>query len=635
MLSKIFATTRHSEATELRTRVSLEREGNEHIQRISKVVNQVRWGRSILGIMWTAGPVTLLGLFGGFFLAYGKPPPTQTLIYFFGFTVCSGFIAFFAKLIYNMMHGPQVEQAQQDVTESIDKLADLILAVRDLIIASHEEETRPREAALHLLRRIELTPDGVAFAAEELTNDTSLAKILGRIETYRRAGLYSRVKDLNQQHQEHIEATLSQLQEASPEAASLLRERFNGVAIQLEKGIPREEYFIERILAAIEEDDPQLMTLQDIEEMLILAFELISGRKIPMLIFSYSGKWKLARILDELEQKRSYYRTCQASGSNRIRALAGFLVEVNVATHEQLPYGVSAHELISTIELLMDQLALEVTQLISANTKQQDKNQGELRAKAEVLAKSLHLYKAARTSYAKLGRAHAALLEASAYWNQLTDLFGNSASQLKLGPGSKGIRINERQVALNDVQKVTFCQRLVTVIHNLGLEKRGHRFFTKTAGHYRPLTLDNARHLALEVTLASEPHLQLSNPGIQRGLNATNATYLGGLQPNMSAAEKAALGAAMAKDVKQDMSRAAEHLALALVKHYRVDLTETARDFLIDTYGARLATLEMLAKHEPSPSNGQVSFLSLRPPLVPAPKREWYKALIQARQELI
>lgn len=634
MIRWFFQNRKNKDRANHRARVSLDREGNEQIERISRVVHRVHWMRNLLSIMWTAGPVTLLGLYGGFFLAYGKPPPMQTLIYFFFFTVLSGLIAFLAKVVYDMTRGHVMEQAQQDVSEAIDKLADLILAVRDLIVESFEEEARQREAALQLLRRIELTPDGVAFAAQELTGDGELAKILGRIETYRRAGLYSRVRDLNRQHRERIEGALQWLSEVSPEAASVLRERFSGEAPQLEKGVPRDEFFIERVLAAIEEDNLLLMTLQDVEEMLILVFELINGREIPMLIFSYSGQWKLAQALDELEECRSHYRIAQASGGNRMRALAGFLVETDEATHEQLPNGLSAQELIQRIEEIMDQLAAEVLQLARQSRHRQLPSLTPLRTKADVLSKSLNLYKAARQGYQQLGKAHASLLHASDAWNRLAERFGDFASQLRLGPGRSGLRILEKVISLSDEQKVAVCQHLVAYLQGEQLEKRGRRFFTRRDGRSRPLTLEGARQLAVEVALALEPHIQLSRPAIQRGLNATNATYLGGLEPDMSAAEKAALGAAMAREVQQDMRHAAERLAVALVKHYRVDLTEEARDFLVDTYDARPQMLELLSNYEASNTNNPVSFLSLRPAVVVAPKREWYKALIKARQEL-
>lgn len=618
-----------------RARVSLAREGNEQLKRVSQAVLKVHWTRTLLGILWTAGPVTLIGLFGGYYLAYGKPPPGQILLYFFTFTLLSAVITFLAKLVYDLTHGHLLEQAQENLSLSIDTLADLILATRNLIVESHEEETRHLEAALQLLRRIELTPDGVALAAQELTGSAELGQLLGRIETYRKAGLYSRVADLNAKYREKIDLALSQLNETSPEAASLLNQRFTGLAPQLEKGVPRDEHFIERVLAAVEEDKLMLMTLQDVEEMLILAFELLNGRKIPMLTFSYSGKWKLARALDFLEEKRGHYRVLQASASNRIRALAGFLVETDEVIHEQLPYGLSGQELIDRLEPIFDQLAEEILSLCLAASQNKEIKTGLLIKKAEVFSQALGMYKDARRTLEQLGRAHVALLAASENWNKLTDKSNSLTNPLRLGPWREGLRINEEYISLNDEQKIKVSNQLVKYFQRIKLERKGEKFFsTGSSGFSNALSYEKVRQLAIEIALALEPFTNLSLPVIQRALNATNAIYVGGLRPDMSAAEKVALGSAMAKEMQQDLSQAAEHLAVALVKHYRVDLTKDAQDFLINHYNARPQMLEMLSNYEIS-DNNPISFLSLRPPVIAAPKREWYKALIEARKELV
>lgn len=617
-----------------RARVSLAREGNEQLKRVSQAVLKVHWTRTLLGILWTAGPVTLIGLFGGYYLAYGKPPPGQILLYFFTFTLLSAVITFLAKLVYDLTHGHLQEQAEANLSQSIDTLADLILAVRDLIVESHEPETRHLEAALQLLRRIELTPDGVALAAEELTGSRELGKLLGRIETYRKAGLYSRVADLNDKYRDKIDAALSQLNDTSPEAASLLNQRFTGQAPQLEKGVPRDEHFIERVLAAVEEDKLMLMTLQDVEEMLILAFELLSGRKIPMLAFSYSGKWKLARALDYLEEKRSHYRVLQASASNRIRALAGFLVETDEVIHEQLPYGLSGQELIDRLEPIFDQFASEILSLCQSARNKQLAKPSLLSSKADIFGQALGMYKDARLTLEQLGKAHVALINASENWNKLTEKSNSLTNPLLLGPWRKGLRINEESISLSDEQKIKVSHQLVKYFQRIKLERKGEKFFSiGSSGFSKELNYEKVRRLAIEVALALEPFTNLSLPVIQRALNATNAIYVGSLRPDMSAAEKVALGTTMANEMYQDLSQAAEHLAVALVKHYKVDLTPDAQEFLISHYNARPQTLEMLSNYQVSDS-GPISFLSLRPPVIAAPKREWYKALIAARKEL-
>lgn len=132
--------------------------------------------------------------------------------------------------------------------------------------------------------------------------------------------------------------------------------------------------------------------------------------------------------------------------------------------------------------------------------------------------------------------------------------------------------------------------------------------------------------------MALEPHIGITRPEVQRGLAATNACYLGDIEPGMSAAEKCRIGAAMVNEVDNDLSRAAEQLALALVRHYRVELSAEALNFLSEVYGARNQVLQSIMRTRKADHGSQVTLLSRRPPAVPRPKREWYRSLVQARR---
>jgi hypothetical protein len=145
------------------------------------------------------------------------------------------------------------------------------------------------------------------------------------------------------------------------------------------------------------------------------------------------------------------------------------------------------------------------------------------------------------------------------------------------------------------------------------------------------LTFDSARQLAIEVALALEPHIHLSYPEIQRGIGATKASYLGDLEPGMSAHEKKILGESAAQDVEEDMSQAAENLAVALVRHYRVSLNDEACRFLHETYGARQSVLDILSQHHTVDAATQ-SLLTVRPAVVPSAQRRWYRSLVLARR---
>ncbi|SEI37635.1 hypothetical protein SAMN05421831_10171 [Allopseudospirillum japonicum] len=624
------------QVTRREQRVSLEREGNAHIQRISEAVTTLPWSITLLQLLWTAGPVTLLSAYGGYFLGHGKPPSSQTLIYFVGYTVITGVIGIGAKIVYNMTQGRTREKAQQDVAQVMNALPDLILAVRDMIVATYEEEeVRKREAALQLLRKIDLSPESLELAVFELTSDLELARLLTRIDSYRRVGLFSRIKDLHAEYLDQVEKVLTELNEASPEGAALLRERFQGRAPNLKKGVVRDDGFIERILAASEEDNELLMTLPDVEEMLILALELINGRKIPMLIFNYRGRWKLAHALDELETARAHYRIARATGSSRLKVLATFLLENTQYYPDESLSGYQSERLLEASMQAMDRLGQHILNLCTAVRIGKTEKLAELRQEADQLGTAIRLYKALRQAYQEIGRDHARLLKAAQEWDAIASRHKDATTRLKLGPGRLGLRIIEKQINLDDQEKIQVCQALARWLEEAGLEleQQERRFFVRESGKRRHFSIEMAKQLAVDIALILEPYIHLSRPEIQRALNTANAAYFGHLEPGMSVATKAALVNAMVKEVEQDLSRAAERLAVALVKHYRVELTEKAQNFLQETYGARPATLQLLANYAKSSSQQSlVSFLSSRPPAAAAVKRDWYLSLLRARQ---
>lgn len=621
---------RHGQAKE---GILLNREDTERRDQLARSVRRVRISRSLLGLAWTAGPVTALGLYGGYYIGFGYPPARELLIYFISFTVFSGLMAIAAKIVYDSTWGHASERAQRNVTEVTDKLANLILAVRNLIVDGLEGDVREREAAIQLLQRVDLSPVGVALASQQLAGDAELGRILGSIDSYRRAGLFSRIQDIHSETSERFEATIARLQPVAPVAAEVLRLRYDGDIATLRHGMPRAEDFVAKVLAATEQDDLLLITMQDVEAMLVLAFELISGREIPMLIFSYRGRWRLASALDRMERKRSRYRIAQASSSSRIRSLASWLVEVGVTDYETVPEGMPSTQLVERVVEVLGGMSDELGEQVEAVAAGALAKRASLRLQADMMANGLRLYRKAYEASGRIGELHADFLEAAAEWTELLDRTTGTTAELQVGPRGRGVHILEKVVRLEDEERKEVCQHLARYMRAQHLETQENKAqFERRSERDSPLTPDSARQLAIEVALALEPHIHLSYPEIQRGVGATLATYLGDLEPGMSATEKRILGEAMANDVKHDTSQAAEQLALALVRHYRVNLSEEASRFLHDTYGARESVLDIISQYQPSTGQSAQSLLTARPVGVPSAPRRWYRSLVMARR---
>lgn len=603
-------------------RIRLERDGHAHIRRIAAAIEGVPWTTTLLNLLWFGGPVTIVGALGGYYLGYGHLPTMGNLIFFFFFTVFTGLSGVASTIIHNYRKAGRYRRAERRIARVMSALPDLIHATRNLWVESLEGEARQREAATLLLRRPDLSQAGLELAAFELLGNADMARLLVSIDVYRRQGLYARIQDLYDQHHDELMPLLSSLDELAPEAASLLRDRFQGRAPQLPDGVPRTPNFIESILSAIEENDDLLMTVKDVEEMLVLAFELINGRELPTLMFEYKGQWRRARLLDALERSRSRYRIAQATGLSRLRALSAYLAEQSDTLMEDTAAGLRADVLLERAREAMDDLADQILQLADRVEVQRNDYEAhsQLRERARTLSNAIRLFQHMRHSYEQTGRHHAQLLRLGERWEHQPD----HTPRLHLKGPRSGLRIREDSITLDDHEKATFHRQLVKLLDTDVLPRLDRN-------STRPFNIDVAKRLAVEIAVILEPMVHLSHPEVQRAIYATHAADFSPIEPHLSGASKAALGAAMVRDVRDDLSRSAESMAFALVRHYRIELEQDTIDFLHQHYGARRNMLTLMSKYDDR-QRRPISLLNQSPPAIGPTPRPWYRALVRARQ---
>lgn len=600
-------------------RVKIDRENDEQTRRLKKSLKKVKWSHSLMQIFWTAGPVTTIGLIGGYYIGYGTLPSLQLLIYFVSFTVFSGIFGLVAKVVYEGTRGHLEEQAERDILYITDKLGDLILVARDKVVQGYEGDARQREAALQLLRRVDLTPYGVTIAFTDLTGNREIGEIMGRIFSYRRIGLQTKVRELYAAHRNQINMIADKLEKNSPAAAKELKLWFTGIITgRLKYGVSRDKYFLQRVMSAIENNNPYLMTFRDVEEMMILAFELINGREIPTLIFSYPRKWKYASALDEMERKRSLYRVAQAKGGNRMRALASYLAESDYSSAEILPDGIEINELVKRVISVIDRIAVKAR----AATKNKDISAREAQKLAGVMENSIELYIMAHEGYKESAKRHKELIQASEQWEKMIGKEGENPASIKLGSKQKGIRIKESIIYLDEQARLEVCKHLIWYFEK---EKLNHQSYSLFASFNNKGGMV-ARRLAIEIAVALEPQIHLSKPEIQRNINATKAIYLGGLSPDMSAIQKQELGKRMAIEADNELGLSAIRLADTLVHRYNVELNDEAIQFLHYNYNAGLKSLERVVNRKKTTGMTEREKQVVPPPLK-EPKAGWVKSL--------
>ncbi|MBS0001846.1 MAG: hypothetical protein KFF45_02065 [Thioalkalivibrio sp.] len=560
------------------TGLRIEIEGRGRIAEISASARRVPWLLNALQILWVAGPATFIAMQGGYWLGFGEFAPVRNVIYFVFFTLFLGLIGLGSKLASVAVTERREQEAAQKLRRTIDLLPDLLFAIRDTDFAAEPVDRRRRLAAGVLLQELDLGPETLALAVRELSGDIGLAQVAQQIEVYRRLGLHSRVRDLVDASAEARLAALERVHAEAPELADALRERLQGNAPSQDAGIPRREGFLQRLLATAGQDDPADLPVSDVQELIVLAFELLSGREIRYLHFTWKGRWGVARALDAVETTRARYRLAQARVDSRLRSLGLSLVGVPGSRIERAD--------IRSDPMVLAQKVLDALERLIANRPLRGTSA------ARRLGRTLNGVRRLRDEHNQWLEAGQALDAAMEYWEMLQrKIYPTGARRWRRRLSARRLHIQEDVIALTDEAKLAFARRLCNLVDDLELQVDERGLYV--AG--QPLDRAEIRRLGLDLLTLLQNSLDLTDLAVQRAIQASPAAWLGGLQADLSAEARAGLGAAVVKEVRQDLGRMAERLAAQLATLYRLPLDTPMRQQLVERYGANPERLEMLA----------------------------------------
>lgn len=595
-------------------RLELSRVGRSRMDDVVHSTRQVPWTLTLLQLLWTAGPVTWLAIQGGSLLGYGEIVTTPTYLFFAFYIVIAAVIGIVARSAAQGIRRAKAERARHNMTRTVDVLPVLMFALRDMQLAAMPVTARRYHAASILLRKTDLGPEGVALAVEELTGSQQLGATAGQIDVYRRLGMYSRMADYIESSTEHRETVVAQLYNVSADLSGLLEQRLLGRAPSQNEGIPRPDNFIDHILTAAEHNIAELVTLDDIEELVTLTFELICGREITRLTLDFPGDFRVARALDELEHQRNAYRLMQATVSHHLSTLMDQLAESDVLPEHNKQRPINAAEDQQEALNALNRLADE-----GMRPNGQRLNQRQTKAARAALV-------SARRTYGAIERLHdryRRYVRAIERWNTLLVY-----RKEMVAPRKQGIRIRESTIALTDEQKVelaaVFCQYLDDL--NIEHQERG------MARQGETLDPQDAKQLAVLLVLQLERMIDIGDASVQRAIAGSNAAFFEGLESQFSADAKLGLGTAVVKEVHQRLDKVAELLVLRITRLYGLSVNEDNIDFLANHYGADRERLHFMASQTQPDS-------TTKTPIPPPPElgqnnSGWRRAMNRAERAL-
>ncbi len=582
----------------------IEDRGASRLNRLSQVATSKSTSHRVVELAWTAGPVTLIASIGGYYLGHGKALPKETLIFFIGYTIIAGVIGLAAHLFNRLSRERREEQVTEQLVRVMGTVPDLILGLRDLRLESLDFEQRKLEAARILLQDVDLGPLWSASAIRSVGGSHGLAEAVSEIELFHRAGMPSRGRDILQQHRAELDELVASLRQHSAALANSLEARFFGAGYDARAGVVRGRYFIERIFAAIDDEDEVLMTLDDAEDIYTLLFELLCGRQIPMLAFSFAGGATFAKETEALEGRRLRFRIVRARAYSRLLALASYLGD-NVDDNAQIsPAGLTGRELLEFCTQHIENLVAQV----KANTP-------DRHALVPILQQALALYSQAYMAYRRTEREYHDFLKVVSRWKKRLGYYQGSDVCFSATREGHGLQITEDSIWLSDKGKLKVVQALW-----------GPFRLQPDATEEPAKRVRATKQLAIRVALALDEALQIRRPEVQRAIYNSNTLNMGVFERDLSSTTKIGWGEALVKEIDKDMRSASVALVAAIHRFYGLKLDPKSQLQLAQRYGATVLELEQVCREEGDGVLGY-SRLPMRPFPVPKPPLVWRLAL--------
>src|SRR6056297_2288809 len=575
---------------------NLELIGEDFIQRVTKAARKETWGRTVIQLAWTAGPVTYLALQGGYLLGYGQSAPSNLFIYFAIYTIIAGVFAILMRFLYQITRGQELEKAEEAIKQALVHLPDLILYARNQTLFYYDEGNRTLLAAKYLLENPDALPFTIKTGVRDVTKDDVLASAAQRIEIYRKNGLYARIQDERSRISDKLGRAIEEVQLSSQAVADVLEKRFSGHPPSRFTGRTRTEGFIGRVLAAGEEHDFDAMTLNDAEEVFTVAYELLAGRNIPVFSLHYIGSKEFTEASESFDRARLAFRKAAYLRNSKLRTLAELFAESDPVdiVPAAAPVFTTVERMYANILHALDQLYKELKKQTSHMPFQRRKrhNSQELRDKFEQLHNAIELHRSLRAANNQLHKRYAALVRSEKKYNEIK---ANAAKQfplqlVKRREHKRGIKIVDKSIELSKNSKLRCARQVQKRIHTLD-----------QTPHPQP---EAYKQLAIDIAMTLERDLKISRFEIQYAIESSNAPYLSSIELDMTAATKAGIAVALVHEVQKNISTPIQRLAHVLVNYHGMPLNQESIDYLVEHYGADRERLSELLPDQESAGNG-------------------------------
>lgn len=568
----------------------IRKQGNTLAKKIASAIKEQSWLLIIINLAWTAGPLTYLGLQGGYYLGYGKFASTELFIYFVGYTAITGIGAIVIQVIRKIFYEPKIAEAKKQFLHTIDGLYRLYFALRNAFLESNETHMRPLIASWWVLRNIVCSEDVLEEAVYDITQDEKLSRAMKRVEIYRKQGLMDRVKAEYNTIKKRLAPHLKKLNATFPELATTLNNRLQGIAPSLRTGQPRPTGFLERIITAINRNDANMATPNDAMALITLTLELLCGRKILILQTEVAGNTKLEKSRSAFESTYAEFHLTRRKRNGRMRTL---IEEIKLHGYKTATTKIDA----TTNEL---KTALDET---LKNLSKKD-----LQKLRPIIIKRMERIKLHNK---KLNELYKKVERYEKEYNKLWQQYGDQLTwnlQEKNTSRKPVLTIKESIIALNDKDKMELAKELDELLQDVIIRKSSMHAYMRDQKSHR-LDLNDFKEIVFEITDLLDDKLNIAEPYRLLAIERSPQANISAIEVGLSTPTKAGWTSLAVEEVQLQRTQTANRLAKHLSQQFNVPISPEIQEYLSSQYQVNVDLLMELKDAENKTSHRSTNAL--------------------------
>ena len=546
---------------------------------LKKAARKESFGKTVLKLAWTAGPVTYLALQGGYLLGYGQSAPRALFYYFAVYTVIAGITSLLVQFLYSVTRGARLEQLRKKMELVLGRLPDLIMNIRDEQLEQYTGRDRDLVAARFMMENPDAGGESVETAVAMITGDIKLAAAARRIDLFRSQGLSAKVADEYAGTEERLHKQCSRLETEYPELSRLLHSRFRGNLPSKKTGRQRTRGFIQRVLAASEEGNLDLMFLTDAEEMLILGFEFIAGKEFPSFHLRFEGREAILRQAAKMDQAVRNYRAAAYRRNSALRVLSNFLAARGYGTvlSSLSPVLINSPAIYTEIRKNMEILYQEITS-------------GKAPQRISDLRKAVNLHRRLEQTDQKFREKLTVLQNRSREYAEEKNRTTNGAESPVIRPLSTkfrgGVKIIKRNTALPEKRRLAFTKDFFDIFDQTWwLQHKPGTIKNQESELSRQERILKIKETAVEIGRLLDRELKIENFAVQHTIESSGSPFLFALDPNLTAKIKIEWAKSMIDEISHDEIKQLKNILKAMIHFHGITLSGSAYTQLAEKHG--------------------------------------------------